>query len=159
ILPIHRLRERPNEVTTLADITCDSDGEIRRFIDPEGTKSSMTTHKLRKGEPYYLAMALVGAYQDTLGDYHNLFGETNEAWIDVDPASGKWTLTRLTPGSKVSDMLRWVRYNPADMKDSLKDRIKRMKEKGTISASTARTLVDQYVALIDSSTYLEPARA
>jgi arginine decarboxylase-like protein len=56
-------------------------------------------------------------------------------------------------------MLRWVRYNPADMKDSLKDRIKRMKEKGTISASTARTLVDQYVALIDSSTYLEPARA
>ncbi|MEA3144007.1 MAG: arginine decarboxylase [Thermoplasmata archaeon] len=159
ILPIHRLRERPNEVTTLADITCDSDGEIRRFIDPEGTKSSMTTHKLRKGEPYYLAMALVGAYQDTLGDYHNLFGETNEAWIDVDAKTGKWTLSRLTPGSKVSDMLRWVRYNPADMKDSLKDRIKRMKEKGTISAATARTLVDQYVALIDSSTYLEPARS
>ncbi len=158
ILPIHRLRERPNEITTLADITCDSDGEIRRFIDPEGTKANLTTHKLVKGEPYYLAMALVGAYQDTLGDYHNLFGETNEAWVEVDPKHGNWTITRLTPGSKVSDMLRWVRYNPADMKDSLKDRIKRMKDKGTIDAATARALVDQLVGLIDSSTYLEPAR-
>ncbi|MES2154079.1 MAG: biosynthetic arginine decarboxylase [bacterium] len=159
ILPIHRLRERPNETTTLADITCDSDGEIRRFIDPEGTKSNLTTHDLRKGEPYYLAMALVGAYQDTLGDYHNLFGETNEAWIEVDPKHGGWTITRLTEGSKVSDMLRWVRYNPADMKDSLKDRIKRMKDKGKIDAATARELVDGLVALIDSSTYLEPARS
>ena len=157
ILPIHRLREKPGEVTTLADITCDSDGEIRRFIDPEGTKSSLNTHKLRKGEPYYLAMCLVGAYQDTLGDYHNLFGETNEAWIEVSP-NGKWTLTRMQPGSKVSDMLRWVRYNPADMKDSLKDRIKRMKDSGKIDAETAKELVSQYVGLIDASTYLEPAR-
>lgn len=158
ILPIHRLRERPSETTTLADITCDSDGEIRRFIDPEGTKSNLTTHALRKGEPYYLAMALVGAYQDTLGDYHNLFGETNEAWVEVDPKHGGWTITRLTEGSKVSDMLRWVRYNPADMKDSLKDRIKRMKDKGTIDAATAREITDSIVGLIDSSTYLEPAR-
>jgi arginine decarboxylase len=157
ILPIHRLREKPGEVTTLADITCDSDGEIRRFIDPEGTKSSLNTHRLRKGEPYYLAMCLVGAYQDTLGDYHNLFGETNEAWVEVSP-NGKWSLTRLTPGSKVSDMLRWVRYNPSDMKESLKDRIKRMKESGKIDGETAKDLVSQYVGLIDSSTYLEPAR-
>jgi len=157
ILPIHRLRENPKEVATLADITCDSDGEIRRFIDPEGTKASLNTHRLRKGEPYYLAMCLVGAYQDTLGDYHNLFGETNEAWIEVAP-SGKWTLTRLQPGSKVSDMLRWVRYNPADMKDSLKDRIKRMKDSGKIDAETAKELVAQFVGLIDASTYLEPAR-
>jgi arginine decarboxylase len=157
ILPIHRLREKPGEITTLADITCDSDGEIRRFIDPEGTKASLNTHRLRKGEPYYLAMCLVGAYQDTLGDYHNLFGETNEAWVEVTPA-GKWSLTRLQPGSKVSDMLRWVRYNPADMKDSLKDRIKRMKDSGKIDAATAKELVDQFVGLIDSSTYLEPAR-
>jgi arginine decarboxylase len=157
ILPIHRLREKPQEVTTLADITCDSDGEIRRFIDPEGTKPSLNTHRIRKGEPYFLAMCLVGAYQDTLGDYHNLFGETNEAWIEVSP-SGKWSLTRSTPGSKVSDMLRWVRYNPADMKDSLKDRIKRMKDTGKIDAGTAKELVDQFVGLIDSSTYLEPLR-
>jgi arginine decarboxylase len=158
IMPIHRLREKPAEITTLADITCDSDGEIRRFIDPEGTRANMTTHKLRVGEPYYLAMMLVGAYQDTLGDYHNLFGETNEAWINVDPKSGKWTLTHMTNGSKVEDMLRWVRYNPADMRDSLKDRIKRLKDKGAIDAATAKDLAAQFVGLMDSSTYLEPAR-
>jgi arginine decarboxylase len=157
ILPIHRLRERPDETTTLADITCDSDGEIRRFIDAEGSKACLQTHKLRKGENYYLAMALVGAYQDTLGDYHNLFGETNEAWVEVD-AKGKWNVSRLTEGSKVSDMLRWVRYSPADMKDSLKDRIKRMKDKGTIDATTAKNLAARYVSLIDGNTYLEPAR-
>ena len=157
ILPIHRLRERPDDVATLADITCDSDGEIRRFIDVEGTRPTLPTHKMRAGEAYYLAMALVGAYQDTLGDYHNLFGETNEAWIETD-AKGKWTITRQTPGSRVSDMLRWVRYNPADLRDSIKDRVKRMKDKGKISAEVAREVQGDLVALIDASTYLEPPK-
>lgn len=158
ILPIHRLRERPDDVATLADITCDSDGEIRRFIDVEGTRPMLPTHKMRPGEPYYLAMALVGAYQDTLGDYHNLFGETNEAWIECD-AKGKWAITRQTQGSRVSDMLRWVRYNPADLRDSLKDRIKRLKDKGKVSAEVAKQLQTDLIGLIDASTYLEPPKA
>jgi arginine decarboxylase len=158
ILPIHRLRERPDDVATVADITCDSDGEIRRFIDVEGTKANLPTHRMKAGEPYYLAMTLVGAYQDTLGDYHNLFGETNEAWIEVD-AKGKWTVTRQTHGSRVSDMLRWVRYSPADLRDSLKDRIKRLKDKGAVTAEQARTLTSDLVGLIDASTYLEPPKA
>ncbi|HJQ93694.1 MAG TPA: biosynthetic arginine decarboxylase [Candidatus Thermoplasmatota archaeon] len=158
ILPIHRMRERPDDVATLADITCDSDGEIRRFIDMEGTRPTLPTHELRPGEPYYLAMALVGAYQDTLGDYHNLFGETNEAWVESD-AKGNWTTTRQTPGSRISDMLRWVRYNPADLRDSLKDRIKRLKDKGKVSAETAREIQTDLVGLIDASTYLEPPKA
>jgi arginine decarboxylase len=153
ILPIHRLRERPDDVATLADITCDSDGEIRRFIDMEGTRPTLPTHEMKPGESYYLAMALVGAYQDTLGDYHNLFGETNEAWVETD-ARGRWTVTRQTNGSKVSDMLRWVRYNPADLRDSLKDRIKRLKDKGKLSAEDARKIQGDLVGLIDASTYL-----
>ncbi|MHB8634695.1 MAG: biosynthetic arginine decarboxylase [Thermoplasmatota archaeon] len=157
ILPIHRLRESPNEVATLADITCDSDGEIRRFIDPEGSRPTLPTHALRKGEPYYLAMALVGAYQDTLGDYHNLFGETAEAWIEVDAKKG-WTLARQTPGSRVSDMLKWVRYSPADLRDSIKDRVKRLKAKGSVDAQTAKRLQDRFVGLIDANTYLESPR-
>jgi arginine decarboxylase len=157
ILPIHRLRERPDDVATLADITCDSDGEIRRFIDVEGTRPTLPTHKMRPGEAYYLAMALVGAYQDTLGDYHNLFGETNEAWVECD-AKGKWTITRQAQGSKVSDMLRWVRYNPADLRDSIKDRVKRMKDKGKMTAEEAREVQGDLVALIDASTYLEPPK-
>lgn len=158
ILPIHRLRERPDDVATVADITCDSDGEIRRFIDVEGTKANLPMHAMRTGEPYYLAMTLVGAYQDTLGDYHNLFGETNEAWIEVD-AKGKWTVTRQTHGSRVSDMLRWVRYSPADLRDSLKDRIKRLKDKGAVTAEQARELTSDLVGLIDASTYLEPPKS
>lgn len=158
ILPIHRLRERPDDVCTVADITCDSDGEIRRFIDVEGTKANLPTHEMRPGEPYYLAMTLVGAYQDTLGDYHNLFGETNEAWVEVD-AKGKWSITRQTHGSRVSDMLKWVRYSPADLRDSLKDRIKRLKAKGAISAEIARELQTDLVGLIDASTYLEAPKA
>ncbi|MEK6975608.1 MAG: biosynthetic arginine decarboxylase [Candidatus Thermoplasmatota archaeon] len=158
IMPIHRLRERPDDVATVADITCDSDGEIRRFIDVEGTKANLPTHRMKAGEPYYLAMTLVGAYQDTLGDYHNLFGETNEAWIEVD-AKGKWTVTRQTQGSRVSDMLRWVRYSPADLRDSLKDRIKRLKDKGAVTAEQARELTSDLVGLIDASTYLEPPKA
>lgn len=158
ILPIHRLRERPDDVCTVADITCDSDGEIRRFIDVEGTKANLPTHEMRPGEPYYLAMTLVGAYQDTLGDYHNLFGETNEAWVEVD-AKGKWSVTRQTHGSRVSDMLKWVRYSPADLRDSLKDRIKRLKAKGAINAETARELQTDLVGLIDASTYLEAPKA
>jgi arginine decarboxylase len=158
IMPIHRLRERPDDVATLADITCDSDGEIRRFIDMEGTRPTLPTHDLIPGQAYYVAMALVGAYQDTLGDYHNLFGETNEAWVECD-AKGKWTVTRQTQGSRVSDMLRWVRYNPADLRDSIKDRVKRMKDKGKISSEVAREVQGDLVALIDASTYLEPPKA
>ncbi len=157
ILPIHRLRERPDDTATVADITCDSDGEIRRFIDVEGTRATLPTHAIKPGEPYYLAMTLVGAYQDTLGDYHNLFGETNEAWVEVD-AKGKWSVTRQTHGSRVSDMLRWVRYSPADLRDSIKDRIKRLKAKGAINAETARKLQADLVGLIDASTYLEPPK-
>jgi arginine decarboxylase len=158
IMPIHRLREAPKAVATIADITCDSDGEIRRFIDMDGTKPILPIHDLRPGEPYYLAMALVGAYQDTLGDYHNLFGETNEAWIEVDD-KGKWSVVRQTGGSKVSDMLRWVRYNPADLRDSLKDRIGRLKAKGAVDAETARQLTTRFINLIDANTYLEPPKA
>src|SRR5688500_3219313 len=159
ILPIHRLREKPEESATLADITCDSDGEIRRFIDPEGTKGALRTHTLRKGEPYYLAMTLVGAYQDTLGDYHNLFGETNEAWIEVDAKKGTWNIARQTEGSKVADMLRWVRYSPADLRESIKDRVKRMKDNGKIDAATAKELTNRFVGLIDGNTYLDLQRA
>jgi arginine decarboxylase len=158
IMPIHRLREKPEDVATLADITCDSDGEIRRFIDPEGTKGSLRTHALRKGEPYYLAMTLVGAYQDTLGDYHNLFGETNEAWIEVDAKKGSWTIARQTEGSKVADMLRWVRYSPADLRESIKDRVNRMKTNGKIDAATAKDLSARFVGLIDGNTYLDVAK-
>ena len=84
ILPIHRLNERPTEFGTLADITCDSDGKIEKFIDLRDIKETLSLHTLRSAEPYYVGVCLMGAYQDVLGDLHNLFGEVNEVLVTVD---------------------------------------------------------------------------
>lgn len=153
IVPIHRLRELPTESATLADITCDSDGEIRRFIDPMGTKDSLPVHALRRGEPYHLAAFLVGAYQDSLGDYHNLFGETDEATITVNEDG--WDASRVLEGSLVAEMLDWVRYDPKDLKRRIKRRVQRLRDNGRVDAAGAKALTDRFVALIESRTYLE----
>lgn len=156
ILPLHRLRETPTELATIADITCDSDGEIRRFIDVSGTKADLPVHALRPGQAYYLGMMLVGAYQDTLGDYHNLFGETNEAFVEV-AEDGTWSCRRVAEGSRVRDMLEWVRYEPSDLKRRIRDRVERLRERGKIDAETAKGLTSRFTGLIDSSTYLDLA--
>lgn len=156
ILPIHRLREMPLESATLVDITCDSDGEIRRFIDPTGTRDSLPVHSLQPGQPYHLAVFLVGAYQDSLGDYHNLFGETDEAIITVDEDG--WEATRTIRGSLVAEMLDWVRYDPKDLKRRIKRRVRRLQDNGRIDAAGAKDLTDRFFTLIDSRTYLETIR-
>ncbi len=156
IMPIHRLREYPTESATLADITCDSDGEIRRFIDNLGTRDSLPVHALRPGEPYHLAAFLVGAYQDSLGDYHNLFGETDEAIITVDDDG--WQLQRTIEGSLVAEMLDWVRYDSKDLKRRIKRRVQRLRENGRIDAAEAKALTEHFVTLIESRTYLESSQ-
>ncbi len=157
MLPMHRLNEVPTGVATVADITCDSDGEIRRFIDVNGSRPHLAVHELKPNEPYYLAMCLVGAYQDALGDYHNLFGETNEAWIDVAD-DGSWSVSRLLPGSRVADMLQWVRYDPTDLRRRLRNRIKRLRESGRVTADEARDMTNDLMQMLNGSSYLEGAR-
>ena len=154
VLPIHRLDEEPTEVATLTDITCDSDGEIRQFIDAHGTRPELPVHKLRSGEPYYLAVPLVGAYQDALGDYHNLFGETNEATVTVD---GDVNITRRGHGSRVAEMLEWVDYDPKDLARRIRRRVRRLQDNGRIDADTAKALAARYERLIQSRTYLDVA--
>ncbi len=154
MLPLHRLSEKPTGVATVADITCDSDGEIRRFIDVAGSSPHLAVHDLLPDKPYYLAMCLVGAYQDALGDYHNLFGETNEAWIEVD-ADGQWSVTRILPGSRVADMLQWVRYDPTDLRRRLRMRIKRLRESGRLTADEARDVTNDLMQMLNGSSYLE----
>lgn len=156
ITPIHRLDEYPTEAATLADITCDSDGEVRRFIDIMGTRDSLPVHSLREGEPYHLAAFLVGAYQDSLGDYHNLFGETDEAIVTVDEDG--WNVVRTIPGSLVAEMLDWVRYDPKDLKRRIKRRVQRLRDNGRIDAAGAKDLTARFQALIDSRTYLETSQ-
>ncbi len=152
ILPIHRLNEAPSDVATLADITCDSDGEIRHYIDNRGTQDEMPIHAFREGQAYYLSVPLVGAYQDALGDYHNLFGETAEARV-VATADG-WTTEKVMPGSRVKDMLEWVHYDPADLKRRMKGRVARLIEGGRIDAATGKELRHRFDSLLDGGTYL-----
>ncbi len=155
ILPLHRLNEEPKELATLADITCDSDGEIRNYIDPHGTRDELPVHGVKNGEPYRLAVGLVGAYQDSLGDYHNLFGETSEAWVDIDPDSPTgWSIRGARDGSKVAEMLRWVQYDPSDMRRRIRARIDRLQTNGRVDTETARVLKERYTKLLAGGTYL-----
>ena len=127
---------------------------IRDSIDAHGTRPELPVHKLRSGEPYYLAVPLVGAYQDALGDYHNLFGETNEATVTVD---GDVNITRRGHGSRVAEMLEWVDYDPKDLARRIRRRVRRLQDNGRIDADTAKALAARYERLIQSRTYLDVA--
>lgn len=112
IMPIHRLNERPTRQACIADITCDCDGKIDQFIDLHDVQHSLTLHELRKDEPYVLGAFLVGAYQETLGDLHNLFGDTHVASIKVDD-DGEIVYDGELSGDSVGDVLSYVEYEPA----------------------------------------------
>src|SRR4030095_8587728 len=123
LVPIHRLDEEPANRAVLADITCDSDGKIDHFIDRRDVKDVLELHDYRPGEPYYLGAFLVGAYQEILGDLHNLFGDTNTVHVSLDPEED-YTIEGVVNGDTVSDVLRYVRYN----RDDLVARVRRAAE-------------------------------
>ncbi len=111
IMPIHRLNEFPERQGILSDLTCDSDGRISHFIDPQGLKTTLELHPLKEGEDYYLGTFLVGAYQETLGDLHNLLGSTNVVSIRIQE-DGSYDFVREFEGDTVSDILSYVGYDP-----------------------------------------------
>ena len=114
-MPIHRLNEEPIKRATLADLTCDSDGKIDRFIGPKGVKDILELHVLKADEPYYLGMFLVGAYQETLGNLHNLFGNINTVHIhlasEVKTQQG-YTIEHVVRGNTTDEVLQQVQYDP-----------------------------------------------
>ena len=114
IMPLHRLDETPVRQATLADITCDCDGKIDRFIDIHGVRKTLSVHELKDDEEYYLGAFLVGAYQETLGDLHNLLGDTNVVSIRVSE-DGDFTFVRELDGDSVADVLSYVEYEPKTM--------------------------------------------
>lgn len=131
IMPIHRLDERPDRRGTLADITCDSDGKVDRFPGAAEPETTLPLHRLRKGgdggpageyEPYYLAVFLTGAYQETLGDLHNLFGDTHAVHV-VANGDGGWSLDEVVEGDTVREVLRFVQFSPDDMRRALRKEI------------------------------------
>lgn len=120
VMPIHRLDERPTRNTILADITCDCDGKLNKFIDRHGVKDMLKLHEITVNESYYLGVFLVGAYQETLGDLHNLLGDTNVFSIRISD-DGKYSVVKEIEGDSVADVLSYVEYNPKRM-------IKRMRQ-------------------------------
>jgi len=154
IMPIHRLNERPGRNATFSDITCDCDGKIDTFIDLHDVRKTLPVHELRKGETYLMGVFLVGAYQETLGDLHNLFGDTNIVSVKLD-ADGHIDYTSEVKGDSVEDVLTYVEYDPKDLIAMLRDRAERAVREKRITPQERRQIVEAYASGMDGYTYFE----
>ncbi|HYX19465.1 MAG TPA: biosynthetic arginine decarboxylase, partial [Thermoanaerobaculia bacterium] len=153
ILPIHRLNERPTEFGTLADITCDSDGKIEKFIDLRDIKETLPLHPLRNGEPYYVGVCLMGAYQDVLGDLHNLFGEANEVLVTVDE-EGHSHVVDVLPGESCQRVLEYMNYDRTEILDSIGRQLRRVAGR-PLKKEEARAIFKDFEEVFPRYTYLE----
>ena len=153
VMPIHRLNEKPTRRAVLADITCDSDGKIEHFIDKREVKDALELHSLNDDD-YYLGIFLVGAYQEILGDLHNLFGDTHAVQVSLAP-NGGYLIDNVVEGDTVTEVLHYVSYN----KDDLVARLRKFTEialrNGRISLDESRTLLRMYEEGLSGYTYLE----
>jgi len=156
IMPIHRLDERPVRAAVLADITCDSDGKIDRFVSLRETKRTLEVHELREPEPYYLAAFMVGAYQETLGDLHNLFGDTHVVHIKLHDEGG-WWIEETVKGDTAAEVLRYMRYDVDRLLPQLVRDCERAVREGRMSLAEGQALRRFYDGELNGYTYLEPA--
>ena len=153
VLPLHRHCEQPTRRGILADITCDSDGKIDRFIDLKDVKRTLELHPLRPNEPYYLAFFLVGAYQEILGDMHNLFGDPNIVHVDLDE-SGRARISHVVRGDRTQEVLSYVEYFEPDLIARMRRHIERSLQEGRMSLEESALLQRRYEAGLASYTYL-----
>jgi arginine decarboxylase len=154
IMPIHRLDEEPTRRATIADITCDSDGKIDRFIEQEDVATVLPLHPLREDEPYYLAVFLIGAYQETLGDLHNLFGDTNLVHIRFDEDEG-WYVDEVVEGDTIGEVLGYLQYDVRELFQAIRRDCERSVRAKTLTAAESRVLLSAYEAGLTGYTYLE----
>jgi len=155
IMPIHRLHERPTRNAVLADITCDSDGKIDRFVSLRDTKRTLEVHELKPDEDYYLATFLVGAYQETLGDLHNLFGDTHVVHIRLDD-DGSWWIEETVKGDTALQVLGYMEYDTDELYPSLARDCERAVRDGRLSVADSQRLKRFYEAELHGYAYLEP---
>lgn len=152
IMPISRLDEKPTHKATLQDITCDSDGKISHFVAPQGLSNSLPVHSIKSGEHYYLGVFLVGAYQEILGDLHNLFGDTNAVHISVD--NNGYHIEQVIDGETVADVLDYVEYNPKKLVRNLETWVSASMKEGKISPEEGRQFLNNYKSGLYGYTYL-----
>ncbi len=153
-MPIRRLDEKPTRHAILADITCDSDGKLDRFVTTDGLASTIPVHRLRPDEPYEIAFFLVGAYQETLGDLHNLFGDAHAVHVTIE--DGEWSIEDVVRGDTAGEVLSYLQYDPERLLQTMNRDCERAVRAGRLRVGEARTLMSFYQSGLSSYTYLEP---
>jgi len=155
-MPVHRLGEEPRRRATLADLTCDSDGRIDQFIDLQDVKHVLELHE-PDGEPYYLGIFLAGAYQEILGDLHNLFGDTNA--VHVHATEGGYRLEHVIKGDTVSEVLRYVQYDGEILLEKVRRQAERALQNRQLTLEQSRLLLQHYEDSLRGTTYLRGQHA
>jgi len=158
VMPVHRLDERPTRTGVLADITCDSDGKIDHFVSLRDVKKALELHELKDGEKYYLAAFLVGAYQETLGDLHNLFGDTHVVHIRLHDQGG-WWIEEIVKGDTANKVLEYMEYDVAELPPALSRDCERAIRDGRMTIAESQALKRFYEKELDGYAYLEPPGA
>jgi len=153
ICPIHRLNEEPTRRATLADITCDSDGKIERFIDLRDIDETLPLHAFRPDRPYYIGFCLMGAYQDVLGDLHNLFGEAHEVLVRVDE-DGRSEISDVLPGETCERVLEYMNYDRTHLLASINEQLVRAAGAG-LKKREIQAIYREFEAVFPRYTYLE----
>lgn len=152
IMPIHKLNEEPKRKGILADLSCDSDGKVDCFVNRRGSQSYLSLHETA-GQPYYLGIFLVGAYQEILGGMHNLFGDTNAVHVDIDE-EGKWQINNVVEGDTIREVLAYVQYNPQDLIERMRVAIEKSLKNGSLTAEESAKLQKKFKEALESYTYL-----
>lgn len=152
IVPVHRLNKAPTAFATLCDITCDSDGVVDKFVDLHDVKQVLELHPLAEGEPYYIGFMLVGAYQEVMGNNHNLFGVPNEAHIYVDEDG--YLIKKVIRGATVGEAVQTARYERGQLHEGFRRQIAQRVKRGELSQAESAALVDYYESRIGAYTYL-----
>ncbi|MEI7440104.1 MAG: biosynthetic arginine decarboxylase [bacterium] len=153
IMPIHRLDEKPTRQGIILDLTCDSDGKIEKFIDVKDVKDYLPLHNFNTKQPYYIGMFLLGAYQEILGDLHNLFGDTDA--VHVSMTSSGYVIDHVVPGDTVSEVLAYVEYDRPQLIRSIRESIEKALAQKLISLQESRLLIRHFEDGLNAYTYLE----
>jgi arginine decarboxylase len=153
VMPIHRLGEAPSRRAVLGDITCDSDGKVDQFIDLRAVRNTLELHPY-VGEPYFLGAFLLGAYQEILGDLHNLFGDTNAVHVNLED-DGSYTVDEFIPGDTVREVLHYVQFSAEKLIDRMRKDVERALRAGKISLKESREFLKFYESGMEGYTYLE----
>jgi arginine decarboxylase len=155
LMPVHRLDEQPTELGDFADLTCDSDGKLSRFIDAGQSRTLLELHPLRKDEPYWIGLFLGGAYQEVMGNLHNLFGRTSAVHVRLNPRGNGYVLDHVLKGDTNADVLEEMQHDPELMLERLRQASEKAIQAGTLQIADARLLMSHLRASLDQTTYLQ----